>query len=149
MESPDGLVIYSFGLSSLRHSDLNLLNWSNVNAVMRAAQANDGADQQFFMYGDSIYPNDTHLRCATGTPHIDKAMNSVREYIEHHYGQRAMNFPFMSSKHKMKICSGMPLEALYFCVQILHNAYTCLYGNITSERMACKPPTFEDWVLWV
>lgn len=148
MEAPDGLVIYSFGLASLRHSDLNLLSWSNVNVVMRAAQANDGPDQQYYMYGDSIYPNDTHLRCKCGVAQIDRAMNATREAIEHHYGQKSMNFPFMSASHKMKICSGMPLEALYFTVQLLHNSYTCLYGNLTSERMACAPPLFESWLQW-
>lgn len=116
---------------------------------MRAAQVQYGPDQQFYMYGDSIYPNDTHLRCASGVQVVDQAMNSARECIEHHYGQRAMNFPFMSASHKMKICSGMPLEELYFTVQVLHNSYTCLYGNLTSERMACKPPELEEWLQWV
>ena len=46
----------------------------------------------------------------------------------------------MGSSHNLKICSGMPLEALYFSVQLLQNCYNCLYGNLTSERFNCQPP---------
>ena len=38
----------------------------------------------------------------------------------------------MGSSRNLKICSGMPLEALYFSVQLLQNCYNCLYGNLTS-----------------
>lgn len=152
LDLPDGIMMYLFGLCSLRHSDLNLLEWSNVNGKIAAAQQHlivEGQPNvQGFAFGDSMYPKLSHIRPKSGAAQQDKPMNIARIAIEHHYGEAKQLFPFMSNPSKVKILSGMPLNKLYFSVMLLRNCYCCLYGNKTSKRFNCQPPELEEYLGW-
>ena len=76
----------------------------------------------------------------------DKAMSSCRESIEWSYGEAKMLFPYTVQKDKLKIMSGMPLKEIYFCRVLLANLYICFYGNKTSARFRCTPPTPEEYM---
>ena len=119
-----------------------------VNNKLAVAQAHKPPNQQFHAYGDGIYVARSHLRSKTGVAAVDHAMNGGRVAIEHHYGENGQYFPFMSMQSKIKLQSGMPLEALYFCTILFRNCLTCLNGNKTSERMNCPPPTLPTYLSW-
>mmetsp|Transcript_29832 Transcript_29832/g.60982 ORF Transcript_29832/g.60982 Transcript_29832/m.60982 type:complete len:427 (-) Transcript_29832:203-1483(-) len=150
LDYPDGIMGYLYGLESIRRSDLNCLEWSDINEKVKVAQDQAGIPpaNHVIAYGDSIYPQCSHLHSKTGDAAMDAGMNSARQAIEHHYGECAMYFPFLSYKKKVKIGSSMPLEALYFCMHLFRNVYTCLYGNKTSVRFNCEPPTPEEYMAW-
>ena len=76
--------------------------------------------------------------------YIDAALSSVRETVEHHYGQADEQWPFMSYDRKLKI-SNMPLGAIYSTKMILRNFHVCLIGNLTSERFGISPPLLEQY----
>ena len=148
LDGADGLTGYMFGLESIRRNDLALEQWSDVNNKLAVAQAHKPPNQQFHAYGDGIYVARSHLRSKTGVAAVDHAMNGGRVAIEHHYGENGQYFPFMSMQSKIKLQSGMPLEALYFCTILFRNCLTCLNGNKTSERMNCPPPTLPTYLSW-
>ena len=148
LDSPDGLPGYLYGLESIRRNDVQLEQWSDVNNKLAVAQAHMPLDQQYHVYGDRIFVPRSHIRSKTGVAAVDSAMNGGRVCIEHHYGENGQYIPFMSMQSKIKLQSGMPLEALYFDVCFFRNCLTCLYGNKTSERMNCTPPTLTEWLSW-
>ena len=157
LDGPDGLAIFCFGPSSLRRNDLYLLAQSEADEHVRVAQAHLIQDDDLVlrvMYGDSIFPWRTCLRSRYNASifdprkdwkdDVDAAMSSVRELVEHHYGEADQMWPFMAYEKKLKI-SNMPLKAIYTSKMFLRNCYVCLYGNKTSERFNCQPPILEDY----
>jgi hypothetical protein len=158
LDGPDGLTLFIWGPASLRRSDLWTLSESDIDAKLGQVQTPvyGPLANHFVMYGDSIFPNDDHLRCRHSPPvghpqylqlsSEDEAMNSAREAIEHHYGHGDILFQCMNYSKKLKIRAGMPLKEIYFCKQFLRNCYTCLYQNLTSERFECEPPTLEEYL---
>ena len=100
VDSPDGLTMFGFGVCSSRfvlfflfyqlfsmyycthsmnrHNDLYLLGHCHLNAKLADLQSDE--EKQFFTYGDSIFPYDTHLRGKRGGHGDvdDLAMSSCR-----------------------------------------------------------------------
>mmetsp|Transcript_30059 Transcript_30059/g.35428 ORF Transcript_30059/g.35428 Transcript_30059/m.35428 type:complete len:329 (+) Transcript_30059:447-1433(+) len=148
LDFPDGLMGYLYGLESVKHSDINLLNWSDINNKLVVAQQNLGPGHQYCGYGDSAYPIISHIKSRVYEPAVDAAMSSARQSVEHHYGELGNYWPYIKNTKKLKICSSNPIEAIYFCVHLLRNLYTCLNGNKTSERFHIDPPTLEEYLAW-
>lgn len=156
VDTPDGLTMFIYGPTSLRHNDLHSLLHSNINTEMYFVQRHMPGIQHKLMYGDSIFPWRTHLRARHNAPAgdadkrkkdiIDRAMSSGRQMVEHHYGEAGNLFPFMRYKYKIKI-QKMNLKGLYIGKMLLRNMYVCLYGNKTSKRFECTPPVLEAYMV--
>ena len=126
-----------------------------VHELWFVAAAQVGNAEQFVTYGDSIYVPDTHIRrrhgAAAGHPQKnqldgeDNACNSVREFVEIHYGQLDLLFPYTRTKEHNKIASGMPIKAIAFCRVLFRNCHVCLYENQTSKRFDVEPPKLEAY----
>ena len=109
---------------------------------------------QYFAFGDSIYVPDTHIRrrhgAAEGHPNKDQldredhALNSVRDFVENHFGQLDQLFPYSRFKGQNKIASSMPIKEISFCRVLLRNCHVCLYENQTSKRSDLEPPSLEN-----
>lgn len=154
--APDGMTVFIFGLVSLRHNDAFVLTLSKILVLLKAAQQHLPAHMQRVLYGDSAYPWMEHLRSRHNADAAhprkaelddeDKAMASVREYIEWEYGEEDQFFPFSKAKERLKLNSSMPLMELYFCRVLLRNCYNCLYHGKTSLRFGVAPPSLEDYI---
>ena len=159
-DSPDGLTMFRYGPSSIRHNDLGLLHDSNYENAMAAMENNAGLPlhMHHLGYGDSIFPWRPHLRSKHGASaadvnkaykdDVDEAMSSVRMLIENHFAQADALFPFMSYSRKLNI-SNMNLGAMYTCKVILRNMHVMVTENLTSDRMNVEPPELEDWADYV
>lgn len=145
-DAPDGLTVNHYGATSLRHSDLNLLAWSNLNQELINAQPNMALNTRKAAFGDSIYPMQECVKCKTGITVIDEAHSSARVSIEHHYQELGTLFPLCKFKRKLKIWSNQQIADLIFCSFLLRNMYTCIYRNKTSLRMNCQPPTLAQYM---
>jgi len=147
--APDGLIVWLYGLVSLRRADPWVLQAGGFNAKLAAAQVHKPPSEQFISYGDGAYPHMSHVTSARGPVAVDKAMSSVRELIEHLFGESDSYFPYMADKKNHHLMSSQALKELYFSVQLLRNCYTCLYHDKTSTRMKCPPPSLEEYLSWV
>jgi hypothetical protein len=142
-----------WGPVSMRENDIWMANHSTINGKLAAAQHSNA--KQFFAFGDSIYVPDTHIRrrhgAAEGHPNKDQldredhALNSVREFVENHFGQLDQLFPYTCSKMHNKIGSTMPIKEISFCRALLRNCHVCLYENQTSKRFGLEPPSLENY----
>ena len=136
----------------MRENDIWMANSSKINLKLAAAQHSNA--MQYFAFGDSIYVPDTHIRrrhgAAEGHPNKDQrdredhALNSVREFVENHFGQLDQLFPYSRSKGQNKIASSMPIKEISFCRVLLRNCRVCLYENQTSKRSDLEPPSLEN-----
>jgi hypothetical protein len=108
-EGPNGLTLRLVGPDSARHNDFWMLGVGSFNAHLAAAQMAQSARYQYIGYADSIYPNSSHLyrKHAAAANHPqkakmdaeDEAMSSVRELVEHHYGELDLLFPYTKAQH--------------------------------------------------
>ena len=146
--SPDGLIGWLSKPKSLRHSDPWMLNTSRFNEKLGEAQEDNDDDEQYTAYGDGAYWTMSHVRSKKGPLAVDEAMSSVRELIEHIFGETDSYFPYMADKKNLKLMSTQPLMELYLSVQLLRNCYTCLYHDKTSNRLNCPPPSLETYLAW-
>jgi len=155
VELPNGLTMDWWGPVSMRQNDIWMANTSEINRKLAAAQHSNA--MQYYAFGDSIYVPDTHIRrrhgAAEGHPNKDQldredhALNSVREYVENHFGQLDQLFPYTRSKGQNKIASSMPIKEISFCRVLLRNCHVCLYENQTSKRFDLVPPSLENYFL--
>ena len=103
VESPIGICTDMFGPRSFKRCDLNLLEASNINNKMAQVQAGKPANMQKCLFGDGIYPADTHLLSrAFGD---GDGMASIRISNEWNYGITANLFPFIKWRAAQKLMS--------------------------------------------
>jgi hypothetical protein len=157
--APDGLTMHWFGAVSMRHNDLFSLNLSDSNQHLADAQRPGGVPtaRQLRMYGDSIYPNLSHLRRRHNAhpqhpnkaelDREDKALSSVRQTVEWEYQEGDQLFPLSVYKDKLKLTNA-PYREIFFARLWLRNCYLCLYGGKFSARFALQPPTLDELCSW-
>jgi len=143
------LIVWLYGLVSLRRNDPWVLRAGGFNAKLAPAQVHKPPSQQSISYGDGAYPDMPHVTSALGPVAVDKAMSSVRELIEHLFGESDSYFPYMADKKNLKLKSSQAIKELHFSAQLLRNCYTCLCHDKTSTRLKCPPPSLEEYLSWV
>lgn len=127
-------------------ADSNLLQELQRNAFSPTGQAMN-------VYGDPAYPLSIHLqtpfRMGVITPQMqqyNKDMSSVRESVEWIFGDIINEFKFLDFKKNLKL--GMSsVGKMYLVGALLHNAITCLYGNLVSEVFDLEPPTIHNYFI--
>lgn len=150
VDLPNGMNFHVWGPVSIRRCDLFTLSASDINELIANLQVGDL--YQFVMYGDSIYPWDTHLRARHVGDNLtarqileNRMMSSCRETIEWDYGNVGYMWKLLDYKHGLKIRT-MPIGKLYLTAMILRNAYVTMNGCQTSTFFRLLPPSFFDWV---
>ena len=132
VESPIGICMDMFGPRSFKRCDLNLLEASNINNKMAQVQAGKPANMQKCLFGDGIYPADTHLLSRTFGD--GDGMASIRIANEWDYGITANLFPFIKSwRAAQKLMSSRDIPYYYFVATILRNINVILYGCVSSS----------------
>jgi len=152
VDLPNGMVMDMWGPRSLRHSDLNLLDWSDLPDRMRRVQGEAGRRRLKVIYGDSIFPWYQCLRSRHKGPNLtpreiseNAVMTKVRVSIEWHYGEVGRLFPFTNYKKNLKLRK-QPCGLIYFVASLFRNCHTCVYGNNTSKYFNCPPPQLENYI---
>ena len=73
---------------------------------------------------------------------FNKAVSSVRVFVEWLFGGIVEYFKFVDFKKNLKIGISS-IGKMYIVCALLRNPLTCLYGNTTSEFFELDPPTLE------
>ena len=149
---PNGMIANLWGPMEGRRHDCALLASSGL--------LNDLAQHSFSpignplcIYGDPAYPARVHIqspfRGARITPNehlFNQSMSSVRVSVEWVFGDIVNYFAFLDFRKNLKIGLSAVGEMYTVCA-LLHNARTCLYGNITSKFFEISPPPIEQYFL--
>ena len=75
---------------------------------------------------------------------LNKSISRVRVSIEWIFGDIINYFKFMDSKKDLEIGLSC-LGKMYIVCELLDNAFTCLYGNQTSEYFGLSLPTLQEY----
>ena len=146
---PNGLIGNMKGPFEGRRHDSTMLQQSGVLNELQQAAWHNG--QSLCIYGDPAYPLSLHVQ----TPHravnltqaqqdYNKAMSEVRVAVEWLFGDIKNFFKFIDFKKLQKIgCSAVGKFVLVSA--LMHNARTCLYGNMVSEYFNEVPPTLQSY----
>ena len=107
--------------------------------------------QPLCLYGDPAYPLRAHLQApfrngvlTQPMKDFNKSMSRVRVSVEWIFGDIINYFKFMDFKKDMKIGLSY-IGKMYIVCALLRNAFTCLYGNLTSEYFGLSPPTLQEY----
>ena len=158
IEFPDGLAGPMFGPTSSRRNDLFCLAESDILQEMDYCQrvpygaAGQPKPKQHSLYGDSIYPNEQHIRARWDYPDLpphrraeNTGMNSAREAVEWSYQELKLLFPFLTWKENLKLKKNQVGNIYFFCM-LLRNCYNCLYMSNASNRFNIEPPSLEEYM---
>ena len=103
------------------------------------------------IYGDLAYPHRIHLQKAFQEENITEemrlfntSMSRVRTSVEWVFGDVINYFKFLDFKKNMKVQLSS-VGKMYIVCAILQNAFTCLYGNLTSDYFDLQPPTIQEY----
>jgi len=151
VDLPNGMNAHVWGACSVRHNDIWMLNNSNLNAIIAAAQMDQ--PHQYCIYGDSAYATlyQSHRRARHNYDDLNdrenienRVMSSLRETIEWDYGDVARYFPFVKVKQVLKM-RRMPVADIYLTAMIMRNALNTIKPNNTAIYYSNRPPTLAQW----
>ena len=170
VEAPSGCCLTLFGPCSFRHSDLTLLDLSELTEILDQCNETLILDYgiEFYVYGDSIYryhPHDCIKARYCEEPLteqeilINKIFGSVRVIVEWGFRETKLHWDLVSTMEKLRLFLS-PLSKYYYIVAtLLRNAYCCMYYNNSTqyftpsseERLehnitaSCLPPTVDEY----
>ena len=160
---PNGLTASVFGPCSSRRHDLKLLEWSEIDDILRDFQTtfmNLTPAEFFSFYGDSAFFGPWACIRSRHQPinfvpltvreiAENKVMSKVRQTIEHDFGSitqhwKAANEWYNSNKLE---CSAQEVCAKLRVLHLLQNCLVCCRGaSKTSTTFGCNPPNLEDYL---
>ena len=107
------------------------------------------------MYGDPAYPLRAHLqgryKGAVLTLHqqqFTKSMSSARVSVESVFNDIIKCFKFLGFKKNLKVGLNA-VGRMYIVCTLIQNAYTILYGSVTSEYFGINPPALDDYFILI
>ena len=147
----NGLIANLFGPIEGRKHDAAMLRESNLLVELRQF-SHSANGNQLCIYGDPAYSLREHLqgpfrRGINLTPEeagYNRAMSHARVAVEWVFADIKNYFAFLDFKKKLKIGLSA-IGKMYSACALLHNARTCLYGNLTSSHFDIHPPQLRDY----
>ena len=137
-----GMDFLVYGPLSCRSNDLNALDESQVQDIIREL-CNHGIGEFLFMiFGDSAYNPSSSMHTSESLP--GRGFSSVREIIEWSYKEVKQLWKYCDYKHVLKL-RGQPVAKIFFVCLILRNVYVTVHGSQVSTYMSMLPPTLEEW----
>jgi hypothetical protein len=150
VDIPNGMIFNAFGPVSCRHNDTFTLGESKI--VEKIAKLFTPGEPNFYIYGDSAYPYDTHLRSRHPEENPSRrnsmengVLSSCREVIEWDYGE-CMRLWKMCDYRKVLKMRCMPVDKMFICAMILRNLHICLNGCNASLYFECLPPNLSNYL---
>lgn len=129
------------------------MNNSNINERLAELQTNDPI--QFILFGDSIYPNLSHIRrkheaeqeavLDANQKKENSALNAGRTSIEWINNDLKTKWAFIDYKKCLKLRQAKLKNVILYCV-LLTNMYKCLYGCQTSSYFNLNAPELEVYM---
>lgn len=139
LDTAHGFTAHVYGPTSLRRNDLRLLSASNVNGKL--AELCEKYGQKCRAYGDSIYPQQSHIFSCHKGEWADlsiqkRAENNIRKSvrigIEWNYGVTSNIFGYLKQLHKLKVLGSTNCVKVFTVATLLRNCHIALYGGISS-----------------
>ncbi len=109
-----------WGPCSIRHNDNYTLQKSEMQDKLRDLQA--ASNKLYKIFGDSAYESSDYIESDGGL-----GMASVRESIEHTYGQLKSLFAYCDYANNLKLM-GQPVAKIFFVAMLLRNAHVFLFS---------------------
>ena len=146
---PNGWIANLKGPFEGRRHDSTMLQQSGVQGELQRNAWYNG--QPLCIYGDPAYPLSLHLQTPHRTPNLtqaqqdyNKAMSKVRVSVEWLFADVKNFFKFVTFKNHMTV-GRSPVGKTVLVCGLLHNARTCLYGNMTSSYFGEEPSTLQQY----
>ena len=144
--TPNGLIANLFGPIEGRKHDAAMLRESNLLGELRQF-SHSANGNQLCIYGDPAHPLREHLQgpfrrginLTLEEAAYSRAMSHARVAVEWVFADIKNYFAFLDFKKKLKIGLSA-IGKMYSACTLLHNARTCLYGNLTSCHFDIHPP---------
>ena len=143
------LTCLFFFIEGRRHDAAMLADSNLLQDMQRYAFSPGLAGHPLCVLGDPYYPLRGHLQMpfrnmilTTQMVNFNKAVSSVRVFVEWLFGGIVEYFKFVDFKKNLKIGISS-IGKMYIVCALLRNPLTCLYGNTTSEFFELDPPTLE------
>jgi hypothetical protein len=148
VELPNGMAIDFYGPLSIRHSDTELVTYSNLEEKLRVLS--DGSAKLYSVYGDGIfqcseYIKSKHVEGSREKMYENGIMFKVRIPNEWAYGITENLFSSLKWKPGLKLRKCAEHAFYYVGATILRNAHACLEGNQIGIYFHCKAPELEDY----
>jgi len=145
---PNGLIGNLSGpFEGQRHDSAMLRESGLLQDLQRVAW--DG-NTPLCLYGDMAYPLNIHLQKAYANARRQEeinyniAMNTLRTSVEWIFGEIKNFFKFIDYRKQLKLGLS-PVGKWFLICGLLHNARTCLYGNIVTDYFELNPPSLEEY----
>lgn len=153
--TPDGLMSHLGGPWPGHRGDWGMYIASGIQQHLRTLNAGLIPEERCYLYGDPAYSLSygviSAYKAVRGQPlnpvlrEVNKLMSRLRVSVEHSFGRTMMLWGFNGFKNDLKV--GLSPIAAYFIVSVLlSNVHTCIYGNQTSIRFNCLPPSLEEYL---
>ena len=104
------------------------------------------------LYGDPAYPLWVHLQSpfkdvqlTQQMKEFNTSMSSVRVSVEWLFGDVVRTFKCLDFRQNLKIGLSS-VGKMYVVAALMENAFTCLYGNLTSKYFNLPPPTLQNYL---
>ena len=148
--TPNGLIANLFGPVEGRRHDSGMLAQSNLLQGLRRYSVSP-TGQDLCIYGDPAYPLRINLQgpfkgaaITNAEKAYNKSMSEVRISVEWVFADIVNYFAFLDFKKKHKVGLSA-VGKMYATCALLHNARTCLYGNVTSKYFNLEPPGINEY----
>jgi hypothetical protein len=137
-----GMDFLVYGPLSCRSNDLNALDESRVQDILRELCNHGIGEYLFMMFGDSAYNPSNVMHTSESLP--GRGFSSVREIIEWSYKETKQLWKYCDYEHVLKL-RNQPVSKIFFVCLLLRNVYVTIHGSQVSTYMSMMPPTLEEW----
>ncbi|KAI5799862.1 hypothetical protein EDC01DRAFT_591488, partial [Geopyxis carbonaria] len=111
--------------------------------------------ERLYIYGDAAYSLSFGVsqayKAGPNQPlhpvlkEINAVMSGMRTSVENGFGKTMMLWGFNGYKNDLKSRLS-PVAAYFMNAVFLSNIHSCVYGNPTSQRFQCAPPSLREYL---
>jgi hypothetical protein len=148
----DGIFADVFGEAVGRENDKGVMAQSQLCTALALLQQHLPPHQRMKAYTDKGYDSNNEVTAAyhgpapvtAGMHHVNHLMSPQRVFIEHGFGKVKARYPFLNSKHLLKLQLS-PVLSYFRVAFLLTNAHTCLRGSSTTLHFGMMPPSLHNY----
>jgi hypothetical protein len=153
--TPDGMVSSLAGPVEGPIGDCKLFKDPGIESVLRSLFSNSDSSDWLYLYRDPAYYGRVGVmgayRARLGFPltqeqkQFNTHMSRMRISVEHGFGLISQLWKFDLFHYTFQVWLS-PVAAFYIISVFLSNIYTCLRGNLVSDRFLLSPPTLAVYL---
>jgi hypothetical protein len=152
--TPDGLVSSLFGPIVACRGDWFMFEESDLDAKVLPLFEGLNEAAHLYVYGDPAYTSSDISMGAYRRPRhgdlteeqheFNTAMSRRRIEVEHSFALMQNKWTRLAMHTTLRTLSS-PISAYFTVAVLLTNIHTCIYGNQTSQKFECLPPSLETY----